>query len=295
VSLSEGIRWNNELLGIRGLLAVTASRLSGVALGVAVRVPSIKYPVHVRLRSSDVQVLRDVLVDRQYDCPLPFVPSVIIDAGANIGLTSVFYANRYPNAQIIAVEPETYNFFLLKKNIAPYPAIKPIQAALWSSAGRLEVVEGYRDWGFQTRTYSNTPSGHRLGVVRAVTVDELLDELGLERADLLKLDIEGAETEVFAPPAAWTSRVGAVIVETHDRLAPGCSEAVQKGARLFTHRFQQGELTIFCKSAISFPENVEDGLEKENREAQKYTRGRVRLPLRITQVYSLKSQNLSSS
>jgi len=58
-------------------------------------------------------------------------PDVIVDAGANIGLASICFANKYANATIIAVEPEQSNFELLEENVAPYPNIVPVQAALW--------------------------------------------------------------------------------------------------------------------------------------------------------------------
>lgn len=45
----------------------------------------------------------------------------IIDAGANIGLTSVYLANRFPNARILALEVDQQNFELLAENARPYP------------------------------------------------------------------------------------------------------------------------------------------------------------------------------
>ena len=55
---------------------------------------------------------------------LPFTPKTIVDAGANIGMASIFYSHRYPAAKIIALEAEGSNFAALCKNVEPYQNIK---------------------------------------------------------------------------------------------------------------------------------------------------------------------------
>jgi FkbM family methyltransferase len=69
------------------------------------------------------------------------MPPVIIDAGANVGLCAVFYANRFPDARIIAIEPEPSNYEMLKKNTAPYPNITTVHAALWKENGPLRLFD----------------------------------------------------------------------------------------------------------------------------------------------------------
>jgi hypothetical protein len=77
-----------------------------------VTVSDIKYPFRVRLKTSDVKAFEQVIYEKEYEMALSRPPSVILDAGANIGLASIYFANRYPNAKIIAVEPEKSNFEL---------------------------------------------------------------------------------------------------------------------------------------------------------------------------------------
>ena len=69
------------------------------------------------------------------------MPPVIIDAGANVGLSAVFYANRFPNARIIAIEPEPSNYEMLKRNVVPYSNVTPVQAALWKENGPLRLFD----------------------------------------------------------------------------------------------------------------------------------------------------------
>jgi len=79
--------------------------------------------------------------------------------------------------------------------------------------------------------------------VRAITMDALMNETGIDSIDLLKVDIEGAEVEVFES-CAWIGKVRVIAIETHDRLRSGCSSVVQSAANDFRCR-QQGEITFF--------------------------------------------------
>jgi FkbM family methyltransferase len=214
---------------------------------IAVRVSGIRAPIFIRVQSTDFIVLRQVMDDREYELPAAIAPSVIVDAGANIGVTSVFYANRYPTARIFAIEPEKSNFDMLVKNAAPYQNIVPIHGALWSKSTRLAVSdpEKYNHWGVRV---SEEPS---VVTTQAFTVADLISQYGLAFIDILKLDIEGAETEVFETSDHWISKVGVLAVETHDRIKPGCSSAFEKAAISFTYRFRQGEVEFATREKMS--------------------------------------------
>jgi FkbM family methyltransferase len=88
---------------------------------------------------------------------------VIIDAGANIGLTSVVYANRYPEARVIAIEPEVSNFQLLKENAASYPNIELVHGALWKENTKLRILDpGSGSWAFRTQEAAAANRRHRI-------------------------------------------------------------------------------------------------------------------------------------
>jgi FkbM family methyltransferase len=235
------------LFGGRGVWFAACARLRRTALRVAVEVPGIKHPVQVRLRSSDISTLQQVLVEAGYGCVFAKTPQVIVDAGANIGLTSVFYANRYPNTKIIAIEPVASNYAMLKINTAPYPGIVPVQGALWKEQTELDIVDpGAGEWGFQTvPTHTDqreSPGG--TGKVRAFTMDQLIAEHAIDGIDLLKVDIEGSEKEVFEGAKSWIGRVGAIAVELHDQIKPGCKAAFDAAIEGFVPLGTQGE-TVF--------------------------------------------------
>jgi tRNA1(Val) A37 N6-methylase TrmN6 len=66
-------------------------------------------------------VFEDVILEKAYDYPIFFSPRTIVDVGANCGMTSVFYANQYPDATVTAVEPERSNYEALVRTLAPTP------------------------------------------------------------------------------------------------------------------------------------------------------------------------------
>ena len=66
-------------------------------------------------------------------------------------------------------------------------------------------------------------------------------DFGLAHIDILKVDIEGAEKEVFSDTSKWIDRVGSLIVETHDHMKPGCSQSVHSATRGFHHEWRRGE------------------------------------------------------
>ena len=67
-------------------------------------------------------------------------------------MASIFFANRFPGAEIIAVEPEKRNFQILKKNIAPYENIKAVHGAIWNENKSIELL----DPGMGSRAFMTT-------------------------------------------------------------------------------------------------------------------------------------------
>src|SRR5437868_609276 len=157
-----------------------------------VSVPYLKSPVSVRKSNgSDIATFKEVLVRKDYDIELNFEPKRIIDAGANIGLTAVFFSNKFPNAEIIAIEPNTENFSIMNKNISHYPNVKAIQSAVWSKEANLQIVdEGRGSDGFIVKETSD-------GGFKALGVADIMKQAGWENIDILKMDVEGSEKEIF--------------------------------------------------------------------------------------------------
>jgi FkbM family methyltransferase len=244
VSIRDGVKRYYENFGLRGILTVSSHRLLGRPRTITARRLGIQHPVQLRLRTSDILVYGDILLRGQYGFDLRCSPSVIIDAGANIGLASIYFAHKYPKAKIIAIEPEASNFALLTKNVGYYSTIVPVHAALWNYDGEISVSEpdpatgAGGKWAFVT----HEGSGDR---VRAITVRTLMEQMKIDRIDLLKVDIEGAEKEVFEA-CDWIDCVDCLMIELHDWFKPGCTDAVASVVQGFS-RVRRGETTIYVR------------------------------------------------
>lgn len=187
-----------------------------------------------------------ILLGGEYAFDLPFSPKTIVDAGANIGMASIYFTHRYPGAKIIAIEAEASNFEVLVRNVLPYPAITPVHAALWNRDGEICVSEpdpatgAFGKWGFVTHEGC---SGVK---VRAITMQTLMKEMQMHSVDLLKIDIEGAEKEVFEACDWLDGRFRCLMIELHERFKPGCSEAVNSVVQGFS-KLQKGETTLYVR------------------------------------------------
>lgn len=216
------------------------------------------HPLWVRAGTTDEVCIREVFDLRAYEFAPVAMPRVIVDAGANVGCTSVFFANRYPDAKIFAVEPETSNFQLLEQNTSPYKNVIPIRAALWSANCDLAVSDpGKGKWGFRTRSaHQQTGAGE---TVRGLTIERLVEEHNIPQIDLLKLDIEGAEREVFEGGASWLERVETIVIELHDRFQPGCHSAFEAAiGSSFPHRVHRGENLWVSRQPFSLSSDSRD-------------------------------------
>ena len=212
--------------------------------------PGARYPLFLRVPSSDVPTFEQVFINGEYDFDVTSSPRAIVDAGANIGLASVYFASKFPDARIVAVEPEESNLEILRRNIAPYPNITLVCGALWHENATIDLVDpGLGNWGFMVQAGDGAETyGPAVHAVRGMTVDALMNEQGIDHIDILKIDIEGSEREVFRDPSAWIGAVDALIVELHDRMKPGCSRSFYLGSGGFENEWLQGENVFLTRS-----------------------------------------------
>ena len=204
-----------------------------------------RYPLYFRTGGSDPEVINQVFVQREYAAvaDLPDV-SFVVDCGANIGCATFFLLHRYPRARAVVVEPDAGNMALCRRNLAPFrDRVTFVQAGVWSAAGPLVVERGAfgdgAEWSFQVRP----ARANETADVTAVTVPDLITLAGFPRIDLLKIDIEGAEVEVFGPAAeTWLRRTRNIAIELH---GPTCEQALATALAGFRFRpGVSGELTI---------------------------------------------------
>lgn len=229
-------------------LAALSNRLTGRPRLFRAKAPVIAHPVFIRVRTSDMAVFREVLIDRIYDFSIS-EPQTILDLGANCGLASVFYANKYPSARIMAVEPEHGNFVALKRNCGPYERILAIEGAVWSSDGTVSLghMSGedpeFSQWDYQVRSSGELTA-------QAFTIETLARMAGVDSFDLIKCDIEGGEVELLSH-TPWIRNVKTLVVELHDRFIPGCREALEKGCAGGFDFHDKGEVILCTNKALA--------------------------------------------
>jgi FkbM family methyltransferase len=184
-------------------------------------VASTNGPVMVRreYRQPDENIVAEVFRDDTYlvrDLPSPV--KRIIDVGANLGAATRKFLERWPTAEIIAVEPEPDTYQLLARNNAVWPNVFPMEAACLYG-GHWVVLN--------SSVYPNTPNtgGSWIGgqpgppshahKVLAYTLEQLAWVRRWETVDLVKLDCEGGELSILAN--CDIDRVGVFVGEWHHR------------------------------------------------------------------------------
>lgn len=231
-----------DAIGWRGILAISENLICRHPEQLILQTKGLKHPLYLRIQTSDAEVYEDTFVKQEYNYPVSFSPRTIVDVGANCGMTSVFYANQFPQATIIALEPEISNFEALVRNTCAYPNVRPIRAALWKEDGQVELFSGWPrttkwgKWGFRVRNGSGC---------RALTLRSLMREVAIESIDILKIDVEGAEREIFLN-CDWMEAVQFLAIELHDRFWPGCSDPVNAATTCY-HKVESGPLTFYAR------------------------------------------------
>jgi FkbM family methyltransferase len=179
--------------------------------------------VTIRPGTTDLRCFNKIFLRDEYQIPFETNPQLIVDAGANIGLASLYFAEKFPQAQIIAIEPESSNYELLLRNCSGMPNVTPLHAALWNRDTSLQIANPNAEkWAFAVEASLNGAS-----LIKALTIPQILALSGHDTIDILKLDIEGAEHALFSDGCEeWLPRVKMIIIELHDRYKPGTSRAV---------------------------------------------------------------------
>jgi FkbM family methyltransferase len=173
------------------------------------------FPVRARPQTSDIFAFYQILVFDEYRCLSKLrSPRLIVDLGANVGYSSAYFLSQFKTCSVIAVEPDPANFAELQKNVAPYGSrVTTHQAAVWPRRERLDLdYEGQgAEWAVRVK-----PSAD--GAVETVTIPELLRRSHHDRISLLKIDIEGAEIELFkSGTEEWLDKVDNIVIELHGK------------------------------------------------------------------------------
>ncbi len=178
--------------------------------------------VVLRGNTTDEKVFEEVFLEKSYapyaKVAREIAPAILIDLGANIGLSVIALARKLQPDAIVAVEPDGDNFAALQKNLRLSALARrcvAVQAFAGSRSGFAKLVDsGNGAWGMRMGSAARTG-------IRVLTLPEIIDmafarvPAGREKKVILKCDIEGAELHLFHHLLDWEDRVHYIILELH--------------------------------------------------------------------------------
>ena len=180
-------------------------------------------------KSSDIQVYGQVFVKKEYEALVEKILAhrkssdirFIIDAGANVGFTSLYLQQSFPGAFFLALEPDEKNLEQLKKNfkLNDLNNTELHLSGLWSSDGWLQInrdADEGKEWSYYV-TASAKPTN-----LKGISLSTLLDKTEFSLIDILKIDIEGGEKELFSKEETISpvlKKTRFIAMEIHDHLA----------------------------------------------------------------------------
>lgn len=218
-------------------------------------------PFTVRAKSSDFDVIRQVFRDRDYHVKSSAYQAaiqkvyrgiiadggvpVIIDAGANIGAAARCFQKQFPQAAVVAIEPDPENAKLARANCQGVGSIEVVEAALGGVSGFVSIVPADEPWAVQTeRSTEGCP---------VITIADAVARVPKGVLFIAKIDIEGFESDVFKENTQWIDDATVVYLEPHDWLLPEkrTSQSFQSefGKRDF-NILLDGENLIYVKSSL---------------------------------------------
>ncbi|MBL7702240.1 MAG: FkbM family methyltransferase [Ferruginibacter sp.] len=211
---------------------------------------NLTHPFGIRNNPFDYATFEEVILRESYNISLNSKPKYIIDGGGNIGLTACFFATRYPNATVITVEPDTENYKMLQSNCKPYSNIQTLRCGIWKNNTNLKIENANVGNNAFTVTETKEATSETL---RAVTISSLMEQFSMPHIDILKLDIEGSEKEVFEEDfEKWLPVTKLLIIELHDNMKRGCSRSVFNAINQYDFSFDmKGENIIFTNNAFN--------------------------------------------
>ena len=187
------------------------------SLPLGLRLRCLNDPVYVRVANSDFLVLGEIFDRDEYvhvkQWQLPPQPK-IFDLGANIGLASVYFTSIFPDAHLVAVEPDDDNCRLIGMNcrrLLEEGKLHVVRGFVAATDGVAGLDRTVRAWAFHK--VDTVDSDHE--AVPCYSMPHLMRDSGYDQIDLLKCDIEGSEVELFRNCAPWIGAVRHLIVETH--------------------------------------------------------------------------------
>ncbi len=203
----------------------------------------VSHAIVLRSGRSDFFFFGQIFIDDEFAPIRGLDIRSIVDLGGNIGLASVWFLNAFPAARVLTVEANAENYTSLAANLGPYGSrSQTVHGAVWWRDAEITVVrrQNEGDAHVRERQQADDPAA----IIQGWSIPSLMQQGGFASIDLLKMDVEGAELDLFTrEEGRWLPRVRNLSIETH---GPECEAALERAMRHYNFRkVVRGELT-FC-------------------------------------------------
>lgn len=208
-----------------------------------------KRDLYLRTYEGDFDIFYEVLYHQTYHLEIsnPENIKTIVDLGANIGLSAIYFLSQFSNAEIICIEPDPGNYILLTKNLTNEISTNRatcINAAVASKDGTGSVQIGH----FRQNTKVSNEASQENPVL-LISLNNLLKQNNIEKINLLKIDIEGGEEDLFTENTEWLKKTDHIIIELHsERIKEKCIAVLVNYN--FTVKNLRGEIYHAMKSSL---------------------------------------------
>lgn len=179
-----------------------------------------KFDLYLRTYSGDIDIFYEIFLNEVYKTASLSSATLIVDLGANIGLASLYFTNKCTGAKIIAVEPDPGNANILRMNLAKQISENKavvVEAAIADKEQQLFLYSPALKYNAAI-TEEETNDKQKI-VVKGLKINTLIRENNITNIDLLKVDIEGGETDLFSGDTSWLHIVTEIIMEIHSAVA----------------------------------------------------------------------------
>ncbi|WP_171047921.1 FkbM family methyltransferase [Pedobacter xixiisoli] len=176
-----------------------------------------KVDLNLRTYTGDIDIFYEVFWAQCYQVPASLKVkqySTIVDLGANIGLASIYFKSKYPEANVYAVEMETDNYVQLKKNVQQFKNTYPIFGAIYDETTNIKISNTELAYNFKIEV--DIEKEIDAITVATLTMPDLIADHQIKEIDLLKIDIEGAEQRLLGNNNEWLSKVNSILIELHE-------------------------------------------------------------------------------
>ena len=237
----------------------------GRAVTMEARLRSSTHRVALRPTDSDVHVAAQIFGGREYalddvrtealrqiaaDWRTRGVTPIIVDAGANVGYSSLFFADTYADAHVIALEPDPPTFEVLESNVRGRSNVEAHPYALWSDDGGVDLEDGGQ------KSWSTRVNGNGSRRIPSRTLEQVVSSVPNGRLLIAKVDIEGAEREALGVSIELLRDTPCIMIEPHDWMLPGHGSLQPILSAVVLGNYDvvvRGENVFFVQSKLGLP------------------------------------------